>query len=367
MPLGAVKTPRDEMIWHKKVEDVAKSRGKKKAAFTSQDWALVNMLFQRAKTKYQGKKLPQKYVKASLSDWGNLWVHYTDINKLGVNPQQFHQDLAGIYLFPKEFVTKGTIWKQKKYKFTVELTKDAHILDLAKITPKEMASILNEIGINYDQQGLDQDQFWEYLKGYYSLSSSSKKVAKWNHFFRKLGYDAVFDDTGSIHTAEVQLVVLNPKILKVRDVEMQNIKRGQFDRVSQHLDILATFLKPYGKIEKSVKKEPERYSKGKSRTLGRLKLTLPGDAYIEWLVEEDEANHQIWVVMDASNFEALMDNYGVSRDSCHINYGKSEEIKKLVERVMHKAGVTVPQRAQASSFLHRMNYYTRALNYRKKR
>jgi hypothetical protein len=58
MPVGVVKSPRDEKIWQRKVAEVAKTRGKKKSAFTSQDWALVNMLFQKAKKKYLGKKLP---------------------------------------------------------------------------------------------------------------------------------------------------------------------------------------------------------------------------------------------------------------------------------------------------------------------
>ena len=351
MPVGVVKSPRDEKIWRRKVAEVAESRGKKKAAFTSQDWALVNMLFQKAKTKYRGKALPKKYqATASLSDWGNQWVHYTDVNKLGVNPQQFHLDLAGIYLFPKDFVIRGTLWKGKKYKFIVEVAKSARILDLSKIAQPEMESILDKIGIKYDREGLDQDQFWEYLKGYYSLSSGSKKVAKWNRDFRDLGYDAVFDDTGSIHSAEVQLIVLNPKILKVIDVETQNIKRGQFARVSMHLDILASLLQSYGKIEKNLKKEIERYSQGKTKTVGRLTLTLPEGDYIKWQVTEDEANHEIFVAVDDSNLKALRDNWGFSRDSICIPYDRSEDIQKLVERVMQKTGLSDVQ----ASFLHRI-------------
>jgi hypothetical protein len=231
------------------------------------------------------------------------------VNKLGVNPQQFHLDLAGIYLFPKTLRLKGH-FGSKKYKFVVEVSQSARILDLSKITQPEMESILDKIGIKYDRNGLNKDQFWEYLKGYYSLSSGTKKVGKWNRDFRDLGYDAVFDDTGSIHNSEVQLVVLNPKILKIIDVESQSIKRGQFDRVSKHLDILASLLRSYGKIEKNVKKEIERYSQGKSRTIGQLRLTLPGDAYIKWRVEEDEANHEIRVSMDYSNVDTLRDNWG---------------------------------------------------------
>lgn len=68
MPAGVVETEKDERIWKQKVSEVEKSLGKTKKTFTDRDWGLVNMLFQKAKKKYAGKRLPKKYAAASFLD-----------------------------------------------------------------------------------------------------------------------------------------------------------------------------------------------------------------------------------------------------------------------------------------------------------
>lgn len=280
----------------------------------------------------------KQYVLATLNDWSGEWVHYSDVNKLGINPQQFHLDMAGIYFFPKEFKTAGNIWKSKKYKFTVTISPEAKVLDLSKLQKHDLEAFLDKLHITLPKdQELNIDNFWEQLKNHYSLMKG-KNIGQWNADFRKLGFDAIFDDTRAIHSAEVQLVVLNPKIIKIVDVETQNIKRGQFDRVKQHLDALVNYLKPYGgDIKVNVKKETEPYTQGKQKKIvGRLKLFLPNDIYINWFIEEDEANHKIWVNMNDSNHPALCDSWGMARDSVWFNYGEMSEIKTLVDRVMKK-------------------------------
>lgn len=291
-------------------------------------------------------RVESKYrIRASLSNWSGEWVHYTDVNKLGVNPKQFHMDLAGVYLFPKEFKTGGTLWKQKKYKYVCKVKEGAKVLDLAKLSENDMWSILEKLHIEkkYVYTGdkpLDADTFWEALKNFYTLSANKSRIGgavTWSKEFRRLGYDAVFDDAKAIHCAEVQLVVLNPKILTVIDVETQNVNRGQYDRIKQHMELLAGKLKPHGKVEiEPLKKKKDGWEKTAS-LVGKLKLSLSDDKYIGWKVKEDEANHMLWVTAYDTNIQHMKDNWGHFGDSVWVNYGEENDIDILVARVMKKA------------------------------
>lgn len=290
--------------------------------------------------KFKTKVATKYHIRAFLTDWSGEWVHYTDINKLGVNPQQFHQDLAGIYLFPKEFKTRGTIWKKKKYKFIVKVQSDAKILDLSKLKEDDLWSLLEKLNIPktyFNEEKINVDSFWDALKNYYILSTKAKGSAFWNKEFRRLGYDGIFDDTESIHSAEVQLVALDPKILKIIDVETQNISRGQYERIQKHLNLLAHHLSHYGTVDiKPLKKKKELW--GDKKVLkGEIKLSLGNEKYIDWAVSEDEANHEMWVGAYYTNISKLHDSYGSFRDSVLVKYQDDSEIKKLVERVMKKA------------------------------
>lgn len=291
---------------------------------------------------------------ASYSDWSGEWVHYSDINKIGINPQQFHMDLAGVYLFPKEFKTRGTLWKEKKYKFTVKIGDSAKVLDLSKLSKNDLRDVLDKLKIKFSEDAypLNVDNFWEALKNHYCLGNS-KNAGRWNADFRRLGYDAVFDDTGSIHTAEVQLVVLNPKIIKIIDVETQNIKRGQFDRVKRASDYLVSLLKPYGKVEVDIKKKRELYPKKNAVVRALVRLHMEDGKRLDWNVSEDEANHEIIVSLDHSlGIPKLRDNWGTTRDHERIESNDFSEIKNIVDRVMSK----VEARAIVASNDYRMSH-----------
>ena len=67
MPANVVKNAKEEKIWSYKKKQVEQQTGKKSSKFTDVEWRRVNFLFQRAKKKYQGRKLPKKYTTASSS------------------------------------------------------------------------------------------------------------------------------------------------------------------------------------------------------------------------------------------------------------------------------------------------------------
>jgi len=281
------------------------------------------------------EKVTSRYlIRASLQDWSGEWVHYSDVNKLGVYPGQFHRDPAGVYLFPKEFKTSGTCWKGKKYKFTVKVKEGAKILDLSKLSKTDLENILKKLDIpNTAEEEINADRFWDVLRNYYTNKLNSPGA--WNKALRSLGYDAIFDDTDSIHVSEVQLVALTPAVLKILDVQTQNIKRGQYDRMKTHLDLLAKDLAPYGETKIDLKKKAEWG--GKKLLKGSLRLLLPDEKYIDWYVEEDEANHAMRAGANYTNIEHMRDNWGSFSDSVWFDYGNEAEIKKLVDRVMKKA------------------------------
>jgi len=170
-------------------------------------------------------KVRTKYILADYQKWQGTWVHYSKHPELTVNPQQFHQDPAGIYLFPEAFKV-APMWSNKPYKFLVEVPRDLKVLDLAAIDTAELAlRLLDDTktteGKEYDyfkEQILKTkepaDRAWEYLQRYFL-----GKPGAFNKRLREAGYEAIFDDIKAIHSNEVQLLVLDPTRIKIKDRE----------------------------------------------------------------------------------------------------------------------------------------------------
>ena len=264
-------------------------------------------------------------IAASLSDWADTYVHFSDTNKIGIHPQQFHIDLAGIYLFPSDFKTVGTIWKKKKYKFTVRLKPNLNILDLSKLKEDDFLAILNKLNIpkSYIDGKLNADNFWEVLKNYYVLSKR-KQVGLWNKDFRRIGYDAIFDDTGSIHTAEVQLIVLDSKNIDIINVETQNIHSGSYSRLKEAMHHLEQALKRYGTVE------VEALKKKRNELRGKVDLTLANGEYISWQITDDVLNQEISFVVSSTNNPKLRELK--SRMTIYFR-SKYDEITKIQIKV----------------------------------
>lgn len=203
----------------------------------------------------------------SLTDWKGRWVHFTNVPYLKLNPKQFHTDVIGIYLFPETFKPHDH-WLEMKYKFTVEIPSNLRVLDLATMSKEDCVNLLIKLQLDA-KRGFDDtvnlikkvgqegsyyhqpaDPMWEFLKEVYSTS-----YAKWNGDFRRIGYDAIFDDTNSIHIREVQLIILDPTKLKVLSME-QRSGTGYKDVLRVMNRILQMIKKYHGHVEvrKPIKK-----------------------------------------------------------------------------------------------------------------
>jgi len=194
---------------------------------------------------------------ASIDDWSGRWVHYSKTPHLTINPKQFHQDPAGYYFFPEEFETETTMWKNMSYKFIVELPSDVKVLDLDTVTRDEMIHVVKhclayvgadlspdrEERLNTAPNHQYQDIGWEMIR----MSKMMSHPAKWNKALRELGYDAVFDDTKSIHSSEVQLLILHPRKLKI--VDMVRLGGTQFKDLEKVTNEVAEMFKHYGEVE----------------------------------------------------------------------------------------------------------------------
>lgn len=204
-----------------------------------------------------------KKVKIKLSrmeDWSGDWVHYSNLEIVNMNPKQFHQDPLGVYLFPKEFNTEGTNWKEKKFKYSVKF-KGGKVLDFQDIDLKKAKEITSEMISDkkkrdvfleeIDNSKNPRYQFYELVRQNFMGSP-----AKFNKALRDIGYSAVFDDTKTIHSSEVQLIVLDPSKLKVTGVEILKSGSG-YKEVEEVTKKLKEFLKDYGSVstEKTKKKK----------------------------------------------------------------------------------------------------------------
>ena len=189
------------------------------------------------------------------ADWAaRLWLHYSDHPMVTLNSRGFHQDPMGIYLFPIEHPPDYPVWHEKKYRFTCRLTPNAQVLDYASITDEQLNTLLGltdskaqfEASIaNYPPKTRKDTLHvaWEQMRMHYMR----RVPAAWTKVFLKLGWDAIYDESGAIHSAEPQqLLVLNPRVLKV--VEQQTQKQPIFAAMQKVAKDVAEIAGRFGPV-----------------------------------------------------------------------------------------------------------------------
>jgi len=239
---------------------------------------------------------------ASYRDWSGRWVHYTKTPYLKIHPEQFHQDPAGIYLFPEEFETIGA-WDSYPYKFTVEVPADLKVLDLADMAREDVIALVKHCFgyINRDLTIEEEDQLekaknyqdraWDMLRN----SDFMYNKAKWNKALRDLGYDAVFDDTGSVHSAEVQLIVLHPRKLKV--VGLEERSGTGFKEIEKVMKDLESEFAEYGTISSQAPRKKKEW--GEEILFGTMRIEN-GDRYASLKIYPNKERTNIGVSLQYS-------------------------------------------------------------------
>lgn len=178
-----------------------------------------------------------KLLMESFKEWNSkYWTHYSDVDYLKIRASTLHYDLAAIYLFPYNFISQdkhsNAFFKNKKYKLTVQVNEGIHILDWGGISIKGFQDILTQLGHDKEFTLLYNTQNWSGKSGGYTLEKHPHKLMwrllghifngrplEWNKAFRKMGYDAIFDDTGAMWEGEPQLIILDESKVKVVNTE----------------------------------------------------------------------------------------------------------------------------------------------------
>lgn len=202
----------------------------------------------------------------------NIYIHFTDLNKLGVNPKKGHHDPYGIYFYPENFIidqiNEGTDFQygfSMKYYFICQvdisnflnLNKIKNIDDINKIFKQAgYLDIFHKINFG-DIKGRYDQKFWKVLD---SLNVSPEKRTnlknipqiKWNTFFSKLSYDGLIDNKSVINGNEPeQIVVFNKKTIKILESGENKISRNNFNQI---LDIIKEKLPTHSIKYKYVSK-----------------------------------------------------------------------------------------------------------------
>lgn len=197
-------------------------------------------------------------------DIPNLFVSFTQLDKLGVNPNIRFKTPVGIYSYPAQYVMKRVgpnrpmsdlpFAGDSEYANLFEV--DGNIVDLQRITLSDLKGYVHQIeqilkasGSNIDLTSIQREAwqtdkfripgsvFWTITKTValpLGEEWGMKQPAAWTRLFRMMGIDGALDSNrmsegvGIIHPAEpTQMVVFDPTVIK-------NVER-YYNKYSPHL------------------------------------------------------------------------------------------------------------------------------------
>ncbi len=274
---------------------------------------------------------------AGIKDWQGRWVHYSKTAFMKINPKQFHGDPMGIYFFPEKFKTETSMWRNFDYKFVAELSSDAKILDLDKTSREQMLKVVKHcfgyIDREITEKDIDQintrkdyqDYAWEIMRN----SKFMSQQAKWTKALTDLGYDGVFDDTKSIHSAEVQLIVFNQKKIKVIDmVRKSGTHFKDLEKVTQEV---AEMFKEYGELEVKKPKNNKDMWSDKKELSSQIRI-VNGKRDVNLNLRVDEEREVIRISLSYAN-PSLSYGTGFSYKYETKEYEDLEYFKKAMDKI----------------------------------
>lgn len=188
----------------------------------------------------------------------NKFIHFTDVRKLGVNPQKTHRDPEGIYFYPiKWFSRHGSDFQygsQMKYYYIVDIDlRQRGVVNLNTMTQKEAMQIAQRNGwgdylleaFETPERYLDGNQMEEHLwkRGvigaiFYGMADylANKENWSWLKLFR--GVRALYDiGYGIINRHEAsQVIVLDKRLVDV--VEFGENRERKTSRLKEVADMV---------------------------------------------------------------------------------------------------------------------------------
>ena len=214
----------------------------------------------------------------------NIFVSFTDLDKLGINPQSDYNTPIGIYSYPlKQMYEKNqkewNIHKKvffpfasnRPYIWVFKPKSNTNIMELSEYSSKDFDRDINKL----QKMGYNVDKYIDKMKSeakhnspagffwYITMSiikenydSFKQRTIKWNALFRELGYDGFTDKTGMgiIHESEpMQAVFFKKDVVEIidkvlnkyygKDVESELKNEIKNIKTSKDID---NYLKKYG-------------------------------------------------------------------------------------------------------------------------
>lgn len=204
----------------------------------------------------------------------NIYVHFTDMNKLGFNPQKSHHDPYGIYFYPINFIfgEDSSVFQygysmKHFYICKIDTRKYLKINNINFDNIRQyfsMAGLTDVFNkINFSDFGKRNDlKLWNVIdmlnyepdkRDAYFTTDFGKKIkendiniykklpqVRWNFFFNKLGYDGIIDNNGVINMNEPkQLIVFNSKNIQILETGENKIQKNIYlDLFNELKDLL---------------------------------------------------------------------------------------------------------------------------------
>jgi hypothetical protein len=176
----------------------------------------------------------KKWLSESFEDWkSGRWIHYGNDPQMSINWETMWEDPAGIYFFPEKFRGAPRMFRKMPYKWTMVLKSGAKVLDLSN--EQEVRRIAEKIGLevpdksDYDGRDITHipygERFFTAVRDATKRGDNPDSEGMWK-FYRKLGYDALFDDTR--YDNEPQLIVFNVKAMERVDSDERKRRRPEF-------------------------------------------------------------------------------------------------------------------------------------------
>lgn len=299
----------------------------------------------------------------------NTYIHFTDIDKLGINPKKGHYDPFGIYFYPTNFVfSEDTSSFQygfsMKYYFICKIN-TRNFLNINKIDYEDIKGFFKKAGlidlfynINIGDFGKSNQRFdkklWNVLdmlnfkpseRDDYFTTDNGKTIkgdldylktlpqVKWNSFFGKLGFDGIIDNKGVVNENEPQqLIVFNPKTIQILEHGPNKVQKNIYQEI-------------FDEVKRSL--ECDSYKgeyKTKDGNTYYTARTKKDDTYINFEINFDRNRVIFYYVKDGLvktdktefNFSGVYRQHLISTFKYHYNYclkegDKNKKIEELLD------------------------------------
>ena len=297
----------------------------------------------------------------NLETWDTgRWVHYSDHPMMTINLKSYFQDPLAIYMFPESFKPQTMMWPNMENKFTVTIKSTAKILDWSSLTDDQIEQFLHACKAwDHYQETMarypDTDRarilhrVWESMRSSMILGEGGGK-ARWNKVFREAGWDAIFDDTGAIHTSEVQLLVLDPRVIAT--VHKASRKTGGFVPMQKVVKELIDLCSPYGDVEvDGPKRMRDGYSSSApTKLMTKIHVKRSDENYLDMNVRFDpDDKHRKCMINVSVNWARPSLNAGYGAEYNFIkdawdNYSGISDIKRALDKTFTRETVEESQK-----------------------